>query len=128
MKCQKCNSEKIQIISESIQTNEKCGQGFFNFLYILCVLGLLLAFKFFVDGTQKSKEIPLLSIEEIALALNILKFIIFLFFITMLSKRLAPFIYETRTKVVCLDCGNYWYLEDLNNNLFEHSYNDFTKR
>ncbi len=112
MKCEKCSSERIQAVSETIQTTEKDGQGLFGFLYFIYIIALLVAFGFLIDGLQKPTSIPLDQIAEILTAIEIIKFTIPALFLTMLLKRIAPFKLETKTKIICLDCGNYWYLQE----------------
>ena len=111
MKCEKCNSEKIQAISETVQTTEKDGMGLFAFLYFIYIIALFVAFGFFVAGLQKPASIPLDQIVEILTAIKIAKFTLPALFLTMLLKRIVPFKLETKTKIICLDCGNYWYIQ-----------------
>lgn len=112
MKCAKCKSEKIQAVSETIQLKEKSGIGFFVFLYAISITALIVAFGFLIGGMQKPRSMPINEIFEMMVAIEITKYALPTLFITMLAYRITPFKLETKTKIICLDCGNTWYLED----------------
>ncbi len=112
MKCNKCNSEKIQVVSEMIQTDEKDGQGLYAFLYFISITALIVSFLFFIAGVDKTNENTFWQISEIITASKIFAFAFPTLVFTMLFKRLVPFKFQTKTKVVCLDCGHTWYLQE----------------
>lgn len=112
MKCENCNSEKITVFSEYIETKEKDGQGLFAFLYLVSAIALIVAFLFLFLSLNKTTNAPIEQISEFITGTQIITIAIPFLFLTMILKRLVPFKHVTKTKVVCLECGKTWYLEN----------------
>ncbi|MBQ7340364.1 MAG: hypothetical protein IJW43_05890 [Clostridia bacterium] len=100
--CPNCNNDKIVFVNELIEKPEKEGAVFFSLLRAVCFLVILISFIFFVRGEELEK-IP---------ALYVLIGSCLFLILTYIFRLLQPFRYENKTKCICLDCGDTWYLDD----------------
>ena len=116
MKCEKCGSEKIQIISEYIETKEKSGNGIFATLLGLSisgtVIGSILIFYAIMEATSSKILEILLSAPLASLGLKLMGYCLTVTIATCLIRIFAPFKHVTKTKAVCMDCSNTWHIEE----------------
>lgn len=109
--CSNCNSNNIVVVNEMIEKPEKEGQGFFTFLYIIFSLAIVVGFFFIVS------EDAIISAVGVYVFIGSILFLI----LTYIFRLLQPFRYENKTKCICLDCGDTWYLDDKKQNVFTNS-------
>lgn len=89
MKCTNCNSENI----EFIESYKKANPIFFIIVTILLVILLIIA-------------IIRLDLRVIILSSTLIAITIIIYIITNIIIS-----HKTRTKAICRDCGNIWYLD-----------------
>lgn len=105
--CSNCNSNNIVVVNEMIEKPEKEGAIFFSILHALSFIAIIVSFIFLVRG----------NVYEGTIALYVFIGSILFLILTYIFRLLQPFRYENKTKCICLDCGDTWYLDDKKQNI-----------
>ncbi len=118
MICPNCGKEHIQIISEYIELDKKEPAPALDTIKTWYVLGIILScilfiFAFILSRACKSTELSDMVIPGILCILAGWLMVVSVSKLNKVKTILAfqPFLHQTNTKAVCLECGHTWYLE-----------------
>ena len=114
MKCEKCGGKKLQVISEYRKTSQKKGRHVFMILHTALIICLFACFIAMISETSSSSNnhVDLLDIPKAVFALKGIIFSLAGLFLSFILELLIPYQHETKTKVVCMDCGHSWELKE----------------
>ena len=112
MKCEKCNGKKLQVVSELVEKDED-SVGFLGVIILLGIILLIVGVYFIIEAFQVKANLfeYFTDIPQAIKGFKCLGFSFLCFFAFFLINRLMPYRYETKTKVVCMDCGHTWELK-----------------
>ena len=113
MKCEKCNGKKLQVVSELVEKDED-SVGFLGVIILLGIILLIVGVYFIIEAFQVKANLfeYFTDIPQAIKGFKCLGFSFLCFFAFFLINRLMPYRYETKTKVVCMDCGHTWELKE----------------
>ena len=100
--CEKCGSEKITIISQLIEQKNNDNKSLFLVSYLACLVGIIVGVVTMFNTT--------IYIQISPITLLIGSFVLLL--LTGFFQAIQPIKYLSKTKCICLECGNTWYLDD----------------
>lgn len=119
MICPNCGKEEhIQIISEYIELDKKEPAPVLNAMKNLAILGIIFSCVLFLLAFMTTSNCNTYEFSDIVIP-GTLFLIAFLIFVKAISTfyriktilAFQPFLHQTNTKAVCLECGHTWYLE-----------------
>ena len=110
MKCEKCESQNLQVISEYIENPDKPTFWFLTLLKVLAAFGFVIALCILMVSCTTMNDSPVIVFGILASSFAgytlLVSFAILI--IACLVKHLTPFKHTTRTRVICMDCGHSW--------------------
>ena len=105
MKCPRCKSEKITVINQPIQTNEKFESITIALLSFFSVLILITGIILFFSANSQYKGDALTSAVEYILGGNFIKYSVLTLIALGLVNAIRPRKMSNKLICVCLECG-----------------------
>ena len=111
MECPKCGSRNCQAISEYLELKKAPFKGWLFFLVIISVLAIFVGTYLIVSGISRFPvdETNVVAAADSLLEQKIGKHIlasgIILNILLSIAKLLQPHRHQTKTKIICIDCG-----------------------
>lgn len=113
VKCKRCESSKVQLVSEYVELEEKEPCILFGFLnvmgFFLIIPGIFLLMAAMEDCAKSS--IPFLTAPFGIAGLILFASAIIDWVFVSTAKLFQPYKHETRTRAICMDCGKTWVVD-----------------
>lgn len=116
MICEKCKQDKIQVVSEYVELEEKDNATITIVLGLVAIasalLGVILLLVTIFSTLSANKVIDVIfSLPGFGFGVGFLSFGIVCGLLKGLIQALTPFKHVTRLRAICLECGNTWIIE-----------------